>query len=95
MVEVALVLEASFASRVEVVYVTVVGLEFCVTVEKLLMICFVCRVSHGLESWWRTKTKSTTCLLSGPSQNPSPSIIKAIKTLFADVVTGALSVVRL
>jgi hypothetical protein len=45
----------SVADGAEVVHwhVTVGFLEFCVAVEELFMICFVCGFSHDLISWWK------------------------------------------
>jgi hypothetical protein len=50
MMQVSLVPEVPFAGGAKVVYVTVMFIEFCVAVEILFMICFICRASHGLAS---------------------------------------------
>jgi hypothetical protein len=88
--------KSSVCRQCRIVRITVVFLKFCVAVEKLFMRCFVCRVSHGLVSWWRDEKHDLPLGMDnrrgGP---PSPSIINVITTPFADVVIGALSVMRL
>ena len=50
MMQVSLVPEVPFAGGAKVVCVTLMFMEFCVAVENLFMICFICRASRGLAS---------------------------------------------
>ena len=60
MMQVSLVPEVPFAGGAKVVYITVMFMEFCVAVENLFIICFICRASRGEGM----KKIRKTCLLA-------------------------------